>query len=74
MTYDSTKGFVLGSCPYGCGYFDDSSSWSGREIYHPLPLNVTNLNHEMCRRLNRDYINCAANALKASAPYSTHMT
>ena len=61
MTYDSTEDVVLGSCPYGCGYFNDSSSWSrsGREIYHPLPLNVTDLNYGMCGRLNRDYRLCS---------------
>ena len=59
MTYDSTIDVVLGSCPYGCGYFNDSSSWSGGEIYHLLPLNTTDLNHGMCGRLNRDYRLCS---------------
>ena len=59
MTYDCTKGVVLGSCQYGCGYFNDSSSWIGREIYYPLPLNITDLNNGMCGRLNRDYRLCS---------------
>ena len=59
MTYDSKKGVVLGNCPYGCGYFNDSSSWSGREVYHPLLLNIMDLNHEMCGRFNRDFRLCS---------------
>ena len=61
MTYDSTKGVVLGSCPYGCGYFNDSinSNWIDRTIYHPLPLNITDLNRGMCGRLNRDNRLCS---------------
>ena len=61
MTYDSTKGVVLGSCPYGCGYFNDSvnSNWIDRTIYHPLPLSITDLNRGMCGRLNRDNRLCS---------------
>ena len=59
MTYDSTEDVVLGSCPYGCGYFNSSSRWRGKEIYHQLPLNVTNLNQVICGRLNRDYRLCS---------------
>ena len=58
MTYDdSVKAIVVGSCPYGCGYFNDSGN--NRGTYHQLPLNITNLNHGMCGRLNRDYRLCS---------------
>ena len=32
MTYDDVKGVLVGSCPYGCGLSNDSSSWS-RQVY-----------------------------------------
>ena len=53
MTYDDVEGVLVGSCPYGCGYFNDSSAWS-LHLYHPLPMNVSKLNNLMCGRLNRD--------------------
>ena len=58
MTYDSAKGVIVGSCPYGCGYFNESLNWS-KKIYRPLPLNISDLNHGMCGRLNRDYRLCS---------------
>ena len=57
MTCDNTKDIIVGSCPYGCGHFNDS--WIGSTIYHPLPLNITELNHGMCGRLNRDNRLCS---------------
>ena len=58
MTYDySIKAIIVGSCPFGCGYFNDSGN--SKETYHSLPLNITNLNHGMCGRLNRDYRLCS---------------
>ena len=59
MTCDNTKDIIVGSCPYGCGYFNDSRSSIGWMIYHPLPLNITELNHGMCGRLNRDNRLCS---------------
>jgi hypothetical protein len=51
MTYDSTnfKDVIVGSCLYGCGNFNGSSNWISWTIYHPLPLNITDLNDGMFR-------------------------
>ena len=55
MTYDNAnfEDVIVGSCPYGCG------SVNARSSHHPLPLNITDLNHGMCGRLNRDYRLCS---------------
>ena len=53
MTDDEKDGVLVGSCPYGCGLSNDSSSWK-QHVYHPLPMNVSRLNDAMCGQLNRD--------------------
>ena len=53
VTYDNDHCRVLlGACPYGCG-FTFNSSWRG-QAYNPLPNNLSEYNHEICGRLNRD--------------------
>ena len=53
VTYDNDHcSVLLGTCPYGCGFMFNSS-WSG-QAYNPLPKNLSEYNHEMCGRLNRD--------------------
>ena len=68
MTYDNTKGFLVGRCLYGCGKFlNASSSWS-QHVYHPLPMNVSRLNNVMCGRLNRDGRLCSKCCLLYTSP------
>jgi hypothetical protein len=59
MTYNKDKCSILfGDCPYGCGFTTDNSSWS-KQVYHPMPNNVSEYNLEMCGRLNRDGPMCS---------------
>ena len=53
MTYDEKEGVLVGSCPYGCGIFNNNSRLSKR-VYRPLPKNVSKINNIMCGWLNRD--------------------
>ena len=45
--------FLLGACPYGCGFTTENSSWS-RQTYHPLTHNFSEITTRMCGWLNRD--------------------
>lgn len=51
ISYDEQHNrLVAGSCFYGCRL---------GSVYKPLPLDVTQVNNEMCGKLNRDGLQCA---------------
>ena len=52
MTHSEEQGTVVGACFYNC---EDSRRVFSRDfVYHPMPLNVSELNKAMCeRRFNR---------------------
>ena len=51
LTYDESAGVLVGSCPYGCGFTNNSY---GGELYHPLPVDVSRVTDAMCGWLKRD--------------------
>ena len=51
LTYDTNAGVLVGPCPYGCGFSNNSY---GGELYHPLPVAVSRVTDAMCGWLNRD--------------------
>ncbi len=46
MTHDVKLGIVVGYCLLNC--VDHYSNDRIAELYHPLPLNSSELNHKMC--------------------------
>ena len=60
VTYDDDAcSVLLGECPYGCGFKPKDNIWSDK-IYHRLPDNISEYNHEMCGRLNHDGPLCSS--------------
>ena len=65
MTYDEEAGIVItGACPYGCGQSTDNF---GKDIYYPLPLNVSKLNDKMCGNHKRESRFCGK-CMEESSP------